>query len=389
MARETLALVEIENAGEVSAELGHTSGELFLAEFEDRVGHLLRGQDEVIKIQPNKLCVLLRGVWDPQQIQLAGAKLTRLFEAPIEILDEEINAAVHAAFVPPGNEPVDPKMRLRIAEAGLAEARKANEPFVVRDAIGNANATVGFKRAREVELAFERGEFVMYFQPKIHAAYRNVVGAEALMRWHVPNQGVRLPGEFLPYAESASISRSLTWFSIKSAVAQCAGWPETLSVAVNIPPTLLHDPDLVPTVQDALAIFGVACERLTLEITEEAMIAHPEQALVALGSLRDAGVRVAIDDFGTGFSSLAYFRDLPVDELKIDRSFVSQMLKQPKDHGIVKAIIDLAHNFSMQVVAEGIEDEDTADALQALGCDTLQGFWIGKPIPADQFGAGL
>jgi EAL domain-containing protein (putative c-di-GMP-specific phosphodiesterase class I) len=389
MNRETLALVEIENADEVSAELGQTSLELFLEEFEHRVGRLLRAQDEVIKVQPHKLCVVLRGVWDPQQIELAGAKLTRLFESPIEVLDEEIIAAVHAAFVPPGNDPLDTKARLRIAEAGLKEARKANKPFVVREAVNGSGATVGFKRVREVELAFERGEFVMYFQPKIHAGFRSVVGAEALMRWHVPEHGVRSPAEFLPYLEGAPIMRSLTWFSIKSAVAQCASWPEHVGVAINVPPYLLHDTDLIPAVQDALAIFGIGPERLTLEITEEAMIEDPEQALLALGSLRDTGVKIAIDDFGTGYSSLAYFRDLPVDELKVDRSFVSRMLEHPKDHDIVKAIVDLAHNFSLKVVAEGVEDEETADALEALGCDTLQGYWFGKPVPGEQFKASL
>lgn len=389
MNQETLALVEIDNAGDVSAELGEVCLKLFLEEFELRVGRLLRAHDEIIKVQPHKLCVLLRGVSDPQQIELAGAKLTRLFALPINLLNEEISPVVYAAFVPPGDEPVDTKTKLRIAEAGLKEARKSNIPFVVRDAVDDSNATVGLKRAREIEMAFERGEFVMYFQPKMHAGFRHVTGAEALMRWHDPNHGVRLPAEFLPYAESPAITRSLTWFAIKSALAQCASWPDGLSVAVNVPPTLLHDPDLVPTVRDALAIFGVGCERLTLEITEEAMISNPEEALLVLASLRETGVRIAIDDFGTGYSSLAYFRDLPVDELKVDRSFVKHMLQRSKDHDIVKTIVDLAHNFNMQVVAEGVEDEETADALQALGCDTLQGYWIGRPAPGDEFSRTL
>jgi len=196
---------------------------------------------------------------------------------------------------------------------------------------------------------------------------------------------VRPPSDFLPFVESLDLMRSLTWFALKSCVSQCAAWPENISVAVNISPRLLLDAELVPNVQDALAIFGLAAERLTLEITEEAVIEDPDQALVVLNELRATGVKVSMDDFGIGYSSLANFRDLAVDELKIDRSFVSHMLERPKDRKIVKAIIDLAHNFSMQVVAEGVEDDGTADVLQELGADLLQGFWFSKPVTEAEF----
>ncbi len=379
-------LVEIENADEVFVAFGEASQEQFLGAFEDRVRQLARPSDKIIKMQPHKFCVLLRGIQDPLQIQLAGAKLTRLFEPPISILDQEVKATVHAAFVPPADDCLDEKTRLRLAESSLSEARKNGEPFVIRDAaVGATPGAVAMKRAREVEVAFERGEFVMYFQSQVDAERRNVVAAEGLMRWDDPENGVRPPSDFLPYAESLDLMRSLTWFALKSSVSQCASWPENISVAVNISPRVLLDTELVPNVQDALAIFGLAAERLTLEITEEAVIEEPDQALVMLNELRATGVKVSMDDFGIGYSSLAYFRDLPVDELKVDRSFVSHMLESPKDHKIVKAIIDLAHNFSMKVVAEGVEDEATADVLQELGTDRLQGYWFSKPVEEADF----
>ena len=383
---ETLALVEIENADEVFAAFGEASGEQFLRAFEDRVRQLARPCDKIIKMLPHKLCLLLRGIHDPLQIQLAGAKLTRLFEPPISILDEEVKVTVHAAFVPPAEDCPDTTTRLRLAESSLSEARKNGEPFVIRDAaVGATPTAVAMKRAREVEVAFERGDFVMYFQSQVDAGSRNVAAAEGLMRWDDPENGVRPPSDFLPYVESLDLMRSLTWFALKSSVSQCAAWPEHISVAVNISPRVLLDTELVPHVQDALAIFGLAAERLTLEITEDAVIEEPDQALVMLNELRATGVKVSMDDFGIGYSSLAYFRDLPVDELKVDRSFVSNMLERPKDRKIVKAIIDLAHNFSMRVVAEGVEDNETADALQELGADLLQGYWFSKPVTEAEF----
>ena len=384
MNTSTLALIQIENTDEVFTALGQASLEVFLEEFEDRVQEFARSKDEVFKVQNNKLCILLNEVRDPLQIELAGAKLTRSFEAPIQILDEEFKATVHAAFVPPDDNHADTKSRLRIAEYALTEARNSNQPFIVRDSIVKSK-TVEAKRLREIELAFERGEFVMYFQPQVHSGFRNIVGAEGLMRWHHPQKGVRPPGDFIPYASRSALMRSLTWFAIKSCVAHAAEWPAETTVAVNVSPLLLHDEHLIPNVEDALTIFDLPAERLTLEITEDAMVEKPDETLAVLTQLHELGVRISIDDFGTGYSSLAYFRELPIDELKIDRSFVTNMLERPKDHDLVKGIIDLAHNLKMKVVAEGVEDDATADTLQQLGADQLQGYWFSKPIQSDEF----
>ena len=382
MHASTLALVQIENADEIFTSLGEASLELFLNEFEERVQNFTRQNDEVLKIQPYKYCVLLQGVTDPLQIELAGAKLARLFEPPIRVLNEEFRALVHTAFVPPAANKVDTKTRLRIAEAGLGEARRTNRSFVIRETVED-DKTIAVKRARQIELAFERGEFVMFYQPQVHAGYRNIIGAESLMRWLHPKHGVRPPSEFIPFVDQSAIMRSLTWFAIKSSVAQASTWPASLTVSVNISPLLLHDPDLIPTVEDTLSIFDLPGSRLTLEITEDAMLEDPKKAIDVLCNLQSLGVKIAIDDFGTGYSSLANFREMPADELKIDRSFVTNMLERQRDHDIVKAIIDLGHTLAMKVVAEGIEDNETADELQKMGVDVLQGYWFSKPVPSD------
>ncbi len=378
----TLALVEIENHNEVFAALGQASLEIFLDEFAERIAQFAREGDELIKVQPNKYCILLNDLSEPVQIELAGAKLARLFDAPIPIVDEEFKASVHTAFVPP----VEPRssnnrQRLQIAESALVEARAQNRPYVIRDH-SNELACTNVRRPREIELAFERGEFVMYYQPLVHAGFRNIIGVEALMRWHHPD-GVRAPGEFIPFLEHSAILSNLTWFTLKSSLAQSAAWPNAPSVAVNLSPLLLLDPGLVPNVSDALSLFDFPAQRLTIEITEDAMIEDPEGTKQVLHQLRELGVQIALDDFGTGYSSLASFREMPVDKLKVDRSFVSDILSHPRDQNIVKAIIDLAHAFEMKVVAEGVENEQTAGLLQDMGADLLQGYYFGKPMMAE------
>ncbi|HEY6131817.1 MAG TPA: EAL domain-containing protein, partial [Halioglobus sp.] len=172
---------------------------------------------------------------------------------------------------------------------------------------------------------------------------------------------------------------------IKSAVSRLARWPDKLSIAVNICPSLLLENDILSVVNDALEIYGVNPSRLNLEVTEKIMIDNQDMMLAQLARLRDIGVKISIDDFGTGFSSLAYFRDLPVDEIKIDQSFVQHMLVSEKDLAIVKAVIDLAHNFSLKVVAEGVESLAIADRLAQMRCDILQGYVFDKPLPIEEF----
>ena len=240
-------------------------------------------------------------------------------------------------------------------------------------------------RLSRLEEALERGELHLYCQPKIHASYRSLLGAEALIRWHTADKQVITPDRFIDVAERNTIIKPLTWWTIKTAVARLARWPDALSIAVNVSPRLLLEDEILAVVQDALDIHGVAARRLNLEVTESIMVDNQEVMLGQLGRLREMGVKISIDDFGTGFSSLAYFRDLPVDEIKIDKSFVMRMLESEKDMAIVRAVIDLAHNFSLKVVAEGVENQAIATALAEMRCDILQGYFFDKPLPIDQF----
>ena len=205
------------------------------------------------------------------------------------------------------------------------------------------------------------------------------------MRWHTSGGQVITPDRFIEVAERNEVIKPMTRWAIKSAVGRLARWPEELSIAVNVSPKLLLGDDIPAVVRDALEIYGVRAQRLNLEVTESIMVDNQEVMLDQLARLREIGVKISIDDFGTGFSSLAYFRDLPVDEIKIDKSFVLRMLESEKDMAIVKAVIDLAHNFSMKVVAEGVETKEIAEHLADLRCDVLQGYFFDKPLTAEQF----
>lgn len=353
--------------------------------FEERLKRWVRPKDECGSVKNNRVCVVLKDIRSASELDLAAAKLARTFREPHHYLGRQIPLSVTAGFATFRSGSHDMSVALQQAGIALRQAKKASNLFEVYSPKTGADAEEERKLLKRLELAQERGEFQLYFQPKMHAGYRTLIGAEALLRWHTDRQTVIFPDKFIDLAERNEIIRPITWWSIKSAIGRLALWPEELSIAVNVTPALLINDDIVEVVRDAMDIYGVKPSRLTLEVTETIMVDNQEVMLSQLAKLRKMGVRIALDDFGTGYSSLAYFRDLPVDEIKIDRTFVMRMLESKKDLAIVKAVIDLAHNFSMKVVAEGVESIAMADRLTEMRCDILQGYAFDKALPAEEF----
>jgi EAL domain-containing protein (putative c-di-GMP-specific phosphodiesterase class I) len=219
-----------------------------------------------------------------------------------------------------------------------------------------------------------------------------VIGVEALVRWPHPVEGLIPPDEFIPIAERTGLIGPMTAFVLRTALAESRRWEQAgqhLSVAVNLSARSLLDADLVDDIARALRLSGVDPSKLVLEITETSVMSDAEYAMRVLQRLSAMGVKLAIDDFGTGYSSLAYLKRLPVDEVKIDKSFVLNMQKDDNDAVIVRSIIDLARNLGLRVVAEGVETTSTWDTLRDMGCDTGQGYVISRPLPADQLEAWL
>jgi EAL domain-containing protein (putative c-di-GMP-specific phosphodiesterase class I) len=378
-----LALVELAN--EESDDIrSQTLNTALNGAFGDRLNDWVRPKDEWSFIRKNRACVILRGIKGQGDLELAGAKLARVFNAPHYYLGMPMPLQVTAGFTAIDDSRNDMALAMQQAGIALSKARQSANLFEVYSPKIAKSLEEESKLLERMQVALETGEFQLYFQPKVHAGYRTLIGAEALIRWHTGGKVV-FPDQFIDLAERNEIIAPITWWSIKSAVSRLARWPDQLSIAVNICPALLLKNDILSVVKDALELFDVDPARLNLEVTEKIMVDNQEAMLSQLARLQEIGVRISIDDFGTGFSSLAYFRDLPVDEIKIDQSFVQHMLVSEKDYAIVKAVIDLAHNFSMKVVAEGVESIAIADRLAEMRCDILQGYVFDRPLPVEEF----
>ena len=244
----------------------------------------------------------------------------------------------------------------------------------------------------ELRRAIEQGQLVLHYQPKVDAHTGQILGVEALARWQHPEQGLVPPDEFIPLAERTGLIGPLTHYVLDEALRQGRQWSDAghdLSVAVNVSARRLLDLQFPHEVAALLARHQVPAERLVIELTESTIMADPVHALDILTRLNIMGVQLSIDDFGTGYSSMAYLKHLPVHELKVDRSFVSQMLQSSSDAVIVHSTIDLGRNLGLRVVAEGVENALTLQQLDLLGCHAVQGYHISRPIPPDQLASWL
>lgn len=327
--------------------------------------------------------------------------------------DPKIGSIVEAA-VPLGPQARDAVVEFHFSRSGIQQTLRAAErriytiavigglimyvlilPFLARLARRVPLPVDPIRRAALVELkgALVRHELVVHYQPKAEIESGTIVGVEALVRWDHPRRGLLGPGEFLPLAESSpELLAGLTAEVLEHAIRDCAGWLADgmeLRVAVNLAPAVLLHGSPVALVSEALDRHGLDPQMLTLELTESALMAPQEDVTVHLHELRELGVSISIDDFGTGNSSLARLRALPVDELKVDRSFVSGISTDDRDLGITRHIVHLGLEMGLCVVAEGVEDERTLRLLRSLGCEVVQGFHLARPMPEDQLRSWL
>lgn len=385
---DMIGLVELADAESLLDRHGRASFKELQEIFHRRLQDWVRSKDEWRRLDDDRFCVVLKGVSSRGELELAAAKLERLFKEPHVQFGRAVNLDFNAGFTQVENPGQNMDMALREANIALRQARKTDCSYDLYVPQQRISADQEKRLVKKLERAIELGELELFYQPKVHAQYHSVVGAEALLRWITPDQKIVPPDQFIDVAERNTVIRPMTWWVIKSAVARLARWPDKISIAVNVAPNLLLDDQILSVVRDALDIYGIDPGRLVLEVTERVMVDDQLVMLSQLGRLRGLGVKISLDDFGTGFSSLAYFRDLPVDEIKIDKCFVLHMLESEKDYAIVKAVIDLAHNFNMRVVAEGVETMEIAEKLAELGCDILQGYVFDKPLRVEEFESG-
>jgi EAL domain-containing protein (putative c-di-GMP-specific phosphodiesterase class I) len=275
---------------------------------------------------------------------------------------------------------------LRRADVAMYEAKDSHGGVAVYSPERDHNSAERLALVADLRAAIANGDLVLAYQPKTETTGREVHGVEALVRWRHPVRGMIPPDDFIGIAEQTGLIGPLTEWVLRTALDQCRRWLDDgldLGVAVNISPRTLHDAGFTQLLSSLLSTSKVPASRLTLEITEGALMDDPERAIDVLWDLRRAGVRLSVDDLGVGHSSLSYLKRLPVHEIKIDKSFVTGMVDDGDDEAIVTAVIAMVHKLRMSVVAEGVEDERTLVRLAELGADVAQGYWMSRPIPAE------
>ncbi len=379
-------VMDIDNFKEVNNTAGHRVGDLLLAEVALRVQSRLRDTDTVARLGGDEFGLVLPGI-DATGAIIVAKKILKVLERPCVAEGQAFDVAVSLglALFPEHGE--DRDALLRNADVAMYAAKKAGNGFSVYASEQDRHSAARLALAAGLRGAIERQEFELHYQPEVSLRTGQVRCVEALVRWRHPRRGLLPPGEFIPIAERTGLVKPLTELVLAKALRDCAAWQAAgreLHVAVNLSMRNLLDPQLPDLIAALLAESGAPAPRLGLEITENVLMADPDRVLATLLRLREMGVRLSIDDFGTGYSSLAYLHRLPVNELKIDRSFVMSIHKDSSSVAIVRTIIDLAHTLKCEVVAEGVEDKEGMDLLTALGCDMAQGYYLARPAPARQ-----
>lgn len=382
-----ILLLDIARLKEVNDTLGHYFGDLVIQEVGKRITLTLRASDTVARLGGDEFAILLPGD-DKQSVTCAIEKIQKAMESPVLVggdpLDIEVNIGV--AVYPEHGE--DPTVLLSHVDMAMRMAKSEVSGLCIYESNHDLYSRRRLSLLGELRQAIVGNELVLYYQPQIDIASGRITGVEALVRWPRTADDMVSPVEFIPLAEQTGLIRPLTLWVLEEAVRQCKRWRAAkvdLKVSVNLSARNLLDPTLPDMLAKILADCQVTSDCLMFEVTESAVMLHPERALQIVTRLHEMGASLSVDDFGTGYSSLAYLTKLPVCELKIDQSFVFGMVKNEYDAIIVRSTIDLAHNLGLKVVAEGVEDRETLQLLAILGCDTGQGYLFGRPMPPEEF----
>ncbi len=378
-------VLDLDRFKEVNDTLGHQYGDTLLQNVGPRFREVLRETDTVARIGGDEFAVLLTDLSSPLQAVTIAEKLATSLHRPLELDGILVDVSGSFGIAVTTDKSDDSDHLLRRAGVAMDEAQHLNMGVVAYTPELDALTRSHLALVGELRRAIEQPEqIVLHYQPKVELSTGEVISVEALVRWQHPTAGLMAPNAFIPLAESTGIIRPLTWCILRKALIQNREWAERgilLSVAVNVSAHCLLDVTFPEQVSRLLLETGVPAERLELEITESAMLAHPHQTLAILCRLESDGIRLSIDDFGTGFSSMAYLKHLPVKEIKIDQVFVTGMANDEKDAAIVRSSIELARKLSFDVVAEGVETGDVLRQLVDLGCTRAQGFYISRPLP--------
>jgi diguanylate cyclase (GGDEF)-like protein len=391
--RFAVLLMDLDRFKEINDTLGHHYGDVLLRDLGPRLVRAIGEGGLVARLGGDEFGILLaEDTDDPAVLEIV---ITRLFSSvsepfAVDELSLEVGASVGVARFPQDGE--DSHALLRCADIAMYAAKEAQTDYKLYTAEQNQHSVRRLSVLSDIRHALASDEIVVHYQPIIDLDDLRVRGAEGLVRWQHPEHGLIPPGAFVQTVEQTGLIGPLTRHVLERSIAECADWRRDgreMSVAVNLSVRNLLDRDLPKEIERLLNVYSLPPGSLQLEITESMIMSDPDRALATVGRLSALGVRLSVDDFGTGYSSLANLRKMPIDELKIDRSFVSPMLRDESDLIIVRSTINLGHDLGLNVIAEGVEDNATLERLAALGCDHAQGYHVSRPMPADAFTAWL
>jgi diguanylate cyclase (GGDEF)-like protein len=380
-------IMDLDRFKEINDTLGHPKGDTVLREVARRLSLALRETDTVARLGGDEFAVLVPHVPDPASVVQVVEKIQEALDRPFVLqgLALDVRASVGISFFPRHGNDVD--TLIQRADVAMYLAKNSHSRYEIYAAHRDQHSPGRLALLADLRRALDDGELVLHYQPKIDLKTGAVTTVESLVRWNHPGRGMIQPADFLPLAEHTGLIEPLTMYVLDRAMKQCAEWHEAgldLTVAVNLSPRNMLDLNFPDYISRLIRKWNLPPSCLQLEITESSLLSDPTRVRGVLERLSEMCVDISIDDFGTGSSSLAHLRDLPVGELKIDRSFVMNMEADESDAVIVRSTIDLGRNLGLKVVAEGVEDESTWRVVSELGCDFAQGFFRSRPMPPDQ-----
>ena len=390
--RLAIVMLDLDRFKEVNDSLGHRAGDELLEEFGVRLQGALRASDTAARLGGDEFGLLLPQSPENDGLLATIERVRAALEQPILVqeLPLSVEASIGIAIFPDHGHSAE--LLIQRADVAMYSAKRENAPFYFYEIGTDEGDDSSLAVVGELRRALDEHELVLHYQPKAVLADGEVRSVEALVRWAHPTRGMIYPDAFIPVAQETSLIRPLTLYVLDEALRQCRAWRDEgleIAVSVNLSTRNLLDLELPGQVAELLSRWKLEPDLLRLELTESAMLANPKRTTAVLDELSALGVRLSIDDFGTGYSSLSYLRHLPIDEIKIDRSFVTGMGVDGADHTIVRSTIDLGLNLGLAVVAEGVETQEVWEQLRALGCTSAQGYFLSPALPPAELSAWL
>lgn len=382
--------VNLDKFKTINETYGIEGGDTLLKEFARRLIDLLHDNDYIARMNADEFAVLMERVEDVNDCAVVAQKINDLMTKPFEVrpgVDIHVTTSIGIATYPAAGQIVEDLMKNADIAANRAK-EVGHNGFLYYSEQSDTDARMRMSLEKDLREALEKREFALYYQPIYKAETGKIVGAEALMRWNHPSQGMVPPFDFIPIAEKSGLIVPMGKWVINEACDLCVRLRRDdllVPISVNLSAKQFREKGLRDTIKDILYEKNLDPRYLTLELTEGTLVQDVERAREILVSLTNIGVRISIDDFGTGYSSLSYLKKFPLHTLKIDKSFVDDVLRENQDKNIVRFIIDLAHNLNLDVVAEGVETKDQMAFLKDMGCDKLQGYYFAKPLPEKDF----